>query len=82
MTVDHISLHTAVRHETRAQTAVADLLRTGSPRYQAAVELEQARQICRDDTAAGRGSDTARWRLASAEAVWDAIRIADWQVAE
>ncbi len=75
-----LSLHHAVRHETRTQTAVADLLRTGGPRYQAAVELQQARDQLREVAAVGRATKTMRRRVEAAETVWDADRIAQWQV--
>jgi hypothetical protein len=75
-----ISLHTAVRHKTRSQTAVAELLAAGGPRYQAAVELQQAGDRYREATAAGRATDNDRYRLAAAEAVWTALAIGQWQV--
>ncbi len=75
-----ISLHAAVRHETARQTAVADALRAASRRYQAAVELQQASDQFRQARAAGRDTGTDRWRLNCAQAVWDAITIADRQV--
>ena len=75
-----ISLHRAVRHETRTQTAVAALLATGGPRYQAAVELQQATDQLREAARLGLATNTMRWRLNCAEAVWDTLRIADWRV--
>lgn len=75
-----INLHPAVRHETETATAIAALLRTGSPRYQAAVELQQAGDQYREAHAAGLDTPTMRYRLACAETVWDAYRITGWQV--
>lgn len=75
-----VALHRVVRHETRAQAAVADMLRTGGHRYQAAVELEDATTALREAEAAGVATQTDRFRLAAAEAVWNALKIADWRV--
>lgn len=76
---EHISLHRAVRDETRRQASVADALRD-SARMRAAVELEQAREVLRVAASVGRATDTDRWRVGCAEAVWDAQLIADWRV--
>ena len=78
--IGHLSLHRAVAHETRVQAAVHDLLAVGGPRYQAAVELQDAGEKLLKARAAGLATDTMRYRLAAAEAVWDALDIADWQV--
>jgi hypothetical protein len=75
-----VSLHRAVAHETRTQTAVAGLLRDGGPRYQAAVELQQAGDQYREAHALGVDTATMRYRLAAAEAVWDAHTIGQWAV--
>lgn len=80
MTVDHISLHHTVRHETRTQAAIGSLLRTGSPRYHAAVELQQAGDQLREARAVGLATTTMRYRYDAAQAVWDALTIANWQV--
>lgn len=76
-----VSLHHTVRHETTTATAITALLTTGGPRYHAAVELQQAGDQYREARAAGCATDTMRYRLAAAEAVWDAYRISQWQVA-
>jgi hypothetical protein len=78
--VTTISLHTAVRHETTTQTAVAALLAVGGPRYQAAVELQQAGDQLREAAALGLATNPMRYRLAHAEAVWDALVIGEWAV--
>jgi len=46
-------------------------------RYQAAVELEQAANQLREHAAAGRDTTTLRFRLNSAEAVWNAVKVCD-----
>jgi hypothetical protein len=75
-----LNLHTAVRHETRTATTIAALLHTGGPRYQAAVELQQAADQYREAHALGVDTATMRYRLAAAEAVWDAHTIGQWAV--
>jgi hypothetical protein len=69
----HLDLRAAVRHETRTQTAVAGLLRTGGHRYQAAVELADATTALREAAAVGRATVPMRYRLDTANAVWDAV---------
>ena len=81
MNVDPIGLHTTVRHETGLQTTVADLLRDGSPRHHAAVELDTARNDLLQAELQGAATDSLRWRLRNAEAVCDALNICAWAVA-
>lgn len=44
-------------------------------RYDAAVELERATNALREHAAAGRDTTTLRYRLNTAEAVWNAIKV-------
>jgi hypothetical protein len=83
---EHLARRAEARFNTDLGRRERDLVdeerarRVFTASIEAVLELQQANAVLLKARLDGTATDTMRWRVDAARAVWDALQICDWQV--